>query len=395
MRKNTPKQTKASRKNGSNGKGPTTPAGKKAVRFNALKDGLFTKEIVVELAGERREDFERLSREVWNFLKPKNTLEEMLVRDIIENRWRLLRVRRAESLDLQRRLGLIAIGNLSPSDQSPRETIQALQAKFFSCYEKFIFLRSSEERQMDGFDMGDQLEDVRRQLASASDGVEFLINQLKALQYEARSKGYISQERAILLLACAGFGDRVARLCYRLNQMLQPAATSTTSKSDSVKPTDEAKKRDEDIRLSRLMSLDEESFQEFEEEWKKAQRKNKSATATSKATAEDQSKEELESKQKVLVLQIGICITELQIRKTWLLGLEKARLEVQKAETIVDGNRSERFLRAETAIERRLYRALAMLVAIREAQSLPPSIPAASKQPPAQISKTKPENRRP
>ena len=50
-----------------------------------------------------------------------------------------------------------------------------------------------------------------------------------------------------------------------------------------------------------------------------------------------------------------------------------------KAEAIVDGDRSDKFLRAETAFERRLYRALGVLVAIKQAQSLPPSIPANTK----------------
>jgi hypothetical protein len=65
MRESTPKQIAASRKNGSKGKGPTSPSGKKAIRLNALKEGLlFSTAIVVESAGERLEDFEQFKKQM-------------------------------------------------------------------------------------------------------------------------------------------------------------------------------------------------------------------------------------------------------------------------------------------------------------------------------------------
>ncbi len=104
MRKATPNQIAASRKNGSKGKGPTSLTGKKAIRLNALKDGLFSTAIVVESAGERPEDFERFKNQIREQFRTGNPLEEMLVTDFIESRWRLQRVRRAESAALKNRL---------------------------------------------------------------------------------------------------------------------------------------------------------------------------------------------------------------------------------------------------------------------------------------------------
>src|SRR6266446_5527298 len=94
------KRAEASRANGSKSEGPKSPKGKRSVRLNALKDGLFSQEIVVESAGERVEDFEALKKHMWDFLNPTGPLEEMLVTDIVENYWRRRRVRHCETAEL-------------------------------------------------------------------------------------------------------------------------------------------------------------------------------------------------------------------------------------------------------------------------------------------------------
>jgi hypothetical protein len=66
MRNNSPKQTQASRQNGAKSKGAKSPWGKNRVRLNALEDGLFSKDIVIESVGERKEDFDRLKKEMWD-----------------------------------------------------------------------------------------------------------------------------------------------------------------------------------------------------------------------------------------------------------------------------------------------------------------------------------------
>lgn len=104
MRINSPKPTQASRQNGAKSKGVKSPSGKNRVRLNALKDGSFSKDIVIESVGERKEDFERLKKEMWDLFQPKSALEEMLVADIVENWWRRQRVRGAESADLKNRV---------------------------------------------------------------------------------------------------------------------------------------------------------------------------------------------------------------------------------------------------------------------------------------------------
>ncbi len=100
MRINSRKQTEASRANGSRSEGPKSAKGKNSVRLNALKGGLFSQDIVVESAGERVEDFEVLKKRIWDFFDPTNSLEEMLVMDIVENYWRRRRVRHCETTEL-------------------------------------------------------------------------------------------------------------------------------------------------------------------------------------------------------------------------------------------------------------------------------------------------------
>jgi hypothetical protein len=54
------KKVQANRENGRRGKGPTSPEGKAWSRRNALKSGLFSKDLVVAAVGEKQEDYDAL-----------------------------------------------------------------------------------------------------------------------------------------------------------------------------------------------------------------------------------------------------------------------------------------------------------------------------------------------
>src|SRR5881227_967398 len=104
MRINSLRQTEASRKNGLKSNGPTSMNGKNSTRLNALKHGLFSREIIIESAGERVEDFEQLKKEVWDEHQPVGAMEEIFVTDIVENAWRRRRVRYCETTELNSRI---------------------------------------------------------------------------------------------------------------------------------------------------------------------------------------------------------------------------------------------------------------------------------------------------
>jgi hypothetical protein len=50
-----------------------------------------------------------------------------------------------------------------------------------------------------------KLEEVRRQLAGTSFGVEFLIKRMEGVDSEAQAKGQVSLEGLAMILACCGF----------------------------------------------------------------------------------------------------------------------------------------------------------------------------------------------
>jgi len=258
MRRNSPKQSAASRKNGSKGKGPTSSSGKKVVRLNALKDGLFTKEIVVESAGERQEDFDRLEKQIWDYFQPEDSLQAMLVTDFIENRWRLQRVRRAESAELKNRFAASRVMDLL----TPPDELQSLHARFLNRCKKYSLESSSKDPRapLDALATADELEEIRRQLASTFWGVTFLIERMTMLEKIAQSNGYVSAENADVILACCGFGDEAARRCFQLNFVnMELFGKSAANKKSGASKKDRTQKYDEEMtRLARMLGTGEE-----------------------------------------------------------------------------------------------------------------------------------------
>src|SRR5688572_776602 len=89
------KQIDANRQNALKSTGPKTPEGKTAVRLNALKHGLLSRETLLPGEDEAalREWGERLREE----LQPVGELENLLVDRIISAYWRLSRLGRVET----------------------------------------------------------------------------------------------------------------------------------------------------------------------------------------------------------------------------------------------------------------------------------------------------------
>lgn len=75
--------------------GPKTPEGKAAVRQNAFKHGLLSREIFV--SGEDPADFLEMTRDLRASLAPEGAVEDLLVERIIGATWRLRRAYAAES----------------------------------------------------------------------------------------------------------------------------------------------------------------------------------------------------------------------------------------------------------------------------------------------------------
>jgi len=89
------KQARANRQNALKSTGPKTPEGKAAVRMNALRHGLLSKEIL--LPGEDEEALRELGEHLRDELQPIGELENLLVDRMIASYWRLRRVGRVEA----------------------------------------------------------------------------------------------------------------------------------------------------------------------------------------------------------------------------------------------------------------------------------------------------------
>src|SRR5580698_1374622 len=91
----TAKQIAASRANGQKSRGPITPEGKAKSRFNALKHGIHAQSQI--MFSESAEDLAELAAEYHELHSPANPEERFLVDTLVNNEWRLRRLRVVEA----------------------------------------------------------------------------------------------------------------------------------------------------------------------------------------------------------------------------------------------------------------------------------------------------------
>lgn len=228
MRNNSAKQTATSRTNGAKSPGPTSAEGKKKSRLNALKNGLFSKDLVVTAAGERIEDFESFKAAVWDSVQPDGALQEMLADDLVANWWRRQRVRRSESAELKSRLE-----NLKIHDTYLRsDEIEPLKIRFCLLLERYQALtRSSPSGDIN--EIVTELENARSQLASTSLGLEFLIKKVNDVTSEAKSTGQISDASLGALRACVGLTNDLIPYCIGVNSVNRTQSAKAAERARS------------------------------------------------------------------------------------------------------------------------------------------------------------------
>jgi hypothetical protein len=91
----TTKQRAASRANSQKSTGPRTAEGKAVSRFNALKHAIFAVHQI--MFDERPEDLAELADEYHELYTPADAKERFLVDNLVNNEWRLRRMRRVEA----------------------------------------------------------------------------------------------------------------------------------------------------------------------------------------------------------------------------------------------------------------------------------------------------------
>jgi hypothetical protein len=91
----TAKQIAASRANGQKSRGPITQEGKAKSRYNAMKHGIDAKQQI--MFAESAEDLAELAAEYHELHSPANPEERFLVDTLVNNEWRLRRLRVVEA----------------------------------------------------------------------------------------------------------------------------------------------------------------------------------------------------------------------------------------------------------------------------------------------------------
>ncbi|MDP3024362.1 MAG: hypothetical protein Q8O10_02395 [candidate division Zixibacteria bacterium] len=160
-------KTQANRKNALNSTGPKTLEGKNVVKWNALKHGLLSKEIIIK-AGDGKEskaEFKVLLSELREDLQPEGILEEMLVEKIVICYWRLRRALRCEIGEIRRDLDTASF--------------------------KEIFRRLDQVRFEKQF-LG--LGDSRHNLEKNSLGLHYLLGVLEDVRKGVEEMGHLSEE---------------------------------------------------------------------------------------------------------------------------------------------------------------------------------------------------------
>jgi len=110
------RQKAANQANALHSTGPKTPEGKAAVRLNALRHGLLTRDVV--LPGEDADAFEDLLNQVRADLSPVGPIEELLADRMVNAMWRLRRLARAETALFDWRVRAVKAGELADQVRS-------------------------------------------------------------------------------------------------------------------------------------------------------------------------------------------------------------------------------------------------------------------------------------
>ena len=100
------KQLIANQNNALLSTGPKTSEGKAIISTNAVKHGVFTKDLIISsiLGKENEDEYQEMLNNLIDCLSPQNQMESLLVEKIAIDFWRLKRVIRFETGSIQKYL---------------------------------------------------------------------------------------------------------------------------------------------------------------------------------------------------------------------------------------------------------------------------------------------------
>jgi hypothetical protein len=220
-----------------------------------------------------------------------------------------------------------------------------------------------------------ELEEARQHLASTTVGIDFLIGLLEYLAAEAKTKGVLSDQNEVLLKACCGFGSKETDTCLKFNQISKRESRKwVTDDSEQPAKTNGENPSERDTEILRLAIRLQKGANEYAKK-KEAQTsddepigKRRPEQSPTDKQAKAQEDEPVLGKAEccaALAAVISHVAANLRTRRIKFELIEAA--EGRRATSLAssDPSSSDRFSRAETAVERRMYRALAALAAMR------------------------------
>jgi len=177
------KQLEANRRNARLSTGPQTTAGQRKVRWNALKHGLLSAEVVIAAGDgqESRRQFQLLLDQLRRDLQPQGTLEELLVEKVAVCYWRQRRLLRYETGQIRKDL------DTARSEKASQKAFALDLAQSFSA-------------------SGLPLD--RQKLRQSSLGLQYLIEQLDEMRQEVETTGSVSQKTCERLVQLFGRGEQ-------------------------------------------------------------------------------------------------------------------------------------------------------------------------------------------
>jgi len=183
----------ASRKNALQSTGPKTLQGKSVVKWNAVKHGLLSKEVVIQAGDgkESRAEFRNLLAQLRDDIQPNGIFEEILVEKIAVCYWRLRRVVRCEIGEIRRDLDTASF--------------------------KEIFGRLDQVRFEKQF-LG--LDDSRHNLEKNSLGLHYLLGVLEDVREGVEETGHLSEESMKQLVKNFGGEENgLTQWCFVFSKM--------------------------------------------------------------------------------------------------------------------------------------------------------------------------------
>jgi len=127
----TEKQVEANRQNAQLSTGPVTAIGKTTIATNAIKHGIFTKDLILksEIGQESEDEYKELLNNLIDSLLPYNQMESLLVEKIAVDFWRLRRTIRFETGSLNQHIKSLLNQFYSHGNQNNEKIDEEIKCK--------------------------------------------------------------------------------------------------------------------------------------------------------------------------------------------------------------------------------------------------------------------------